>query len=84
MNPRSKGSDEARRPWQSYWRPRELGAKEYHQEFVAPFAERDRARASGASAAARAERKGCCAGSLSLFMAVGTAVTTTVTQVWPF
>ncbi|WP_017582286.1 3'-5' exonuclease [Nocardiopsis valliformis] len=90
MRPDS-GEQEEKRPWQSFWRPRELGAGEYHQRFVAPFEERDRARAGTAAspsgrfsgAAVQAERKGCCAGSLLLFMATGAAVTTTLTHLWP-
>ena len=73
---------EEQAPWQSFWRREELGEREYHQRFVAPFAERDRARAAAASA--QAEKKGCCAGSLLLFMATGAAVTTTIGHLWPF
>ncbi|HJE57485.1 MAG TPA: 3'-5' exonuclease [Nocardiopsis listeri] len=71
---------EEQAPWQSFWRPEELGEGEYHRRFVAPFAERDRATAPVAAT----ESKGGCAGVLLLFTAIGGALTGGVGGLWPF
>ncbi|QUX24900.1 MULTISPECIES: PolC-type DNA polymerase III [Nocardiopsis] len=38
-----RGAGENDRSWRASWRPRELGPGDYHREFVAPYADRDRA-----------------------------------------
>ncbi|WP_017571622.1 exonuclease domain-containing protein [Nocardiopsis halotolerans] len=82
------------RAWQTFWRPRELTDRQYHEQFVAPFERRDHTaayarrpdrgpRKINASIPVEARKEGGgCAGAVLLFMATGTAVAA-LTQLWP-
>lgn len=82
------------KPWQAFWRSRELTDRQYHERFVAPFERRGRAipyespsdrgpRKINARITVEPEKKGGgCAGAALLFMATGATVTA-LSQLWP-
>ncbi|MCP3013122.1 3'-5' exonuclease [Nocardiopsis dassonvillei] len=85
---RAEQREEAdRKPWQAFWRPRELSDRQYHEQFVAPFERRDRAASHerrsdrgphriNARITVEPQKKsgGGCAGAALLFAATGAAV----------
>ncbi|MES0837905.1 PolC-type DNA polymerase III [Nocardiopsis tropica] len=93
---REERAAEGQQPWQACWRPRELTEREYHREFVAPHAARDRvarqavpqrqaaSRQAVPRQAVKQQKGGGCAGAALLFMATGTAATVAASGVWPF
>ncbi|GHC83935.1 hypothetical protein GCM10007079_25450 [Nocardiopsis terrae] len=93
---RQRQQTEDQRLWLETWRPRELTEREYHEQFVAPYAHRDRA-ARGESRAdrgpyritatipAEAQKKGGgCAGAVLLFMATGATAAAAALELLPF
>jgi hypothetical protein len=94
---RAEQQEEAdRRPWQAFWRPRELSDRQYHEQFVAPFGRRDRAvpyeRRSDrgfhrvdARVTVEPQKKssGDCAGAALLFVAALSGAAPATSQLWP-
>ncbi|MFL1379532.1 MULTISPECIES: 3'-5' exonuclease [unclassified Nocardiopsis] len=75
-----RGAGGDHRSWRASWRPRELGPRDYHREFVAPYADRDRAERQ--PVATTQKSGGGCAGAVLLFTATGMGAS--AAALWPF